>query len=78
MTLPDFEEFSGESASLVQHPLVQHPLVPQKELEHARLQYLIDNTPAIIYASVPTGDFKMTFVSSNAINVLGFDPAEMV
>lgn len=43
-----------------------------------RLQYLIDNTPAIIYASVPTGDFKMTFVSGNAYHVLGFRPEDMV
>lgn len=43
-----------------------------------RLQYLIDNTPAIIYCSVPSGDFKMTFVSNNAVNVLGYRPDEMV
>ncbi|MFC0348648.1 ATP-binding protein [Undibacterium danionis] len=43
-----------------------------------RLQYLIDNTPAIIYTSVPTGDFKMTFVSANALNVLGYRPEEMI
>ncbi len=43
-----------------------------------RLQYLIDNTPSIIYCSVPTGDFKMTFVSNNALNVLGYRPDDMV
>jgi PAS domain S-box-containing protein len=43
-----------------------------------RLQYLVDNTPAIIYATVPSGDFKMTFVSNNAHHVLGYTPAEMV
>jgi PAS domain S-box-containing protein len=43
-----------------------------------RLQYLIDNTPAIIYSMVPSGDFKMTFVSNNACNVLGYRPEEMV
>jgi two-component system NtrC family sensor kinase len=43
-----------------------------------RLRYLLDNTPAIIYSSVPSGDFKMTFVSENAWRVLGFHPAEMV
>ena len=43
-----------------------------------RLQYLIDNTPAIIYTTVPSGDFKMTFVSNNAYHVLGYRPEEMV
>ena len=43
-----------------------------------RLQYLIDNTPAIIYCSVPSGDFKMTFVSNNAENVLGYRPEDML
>ncbi|TXI90789.1 MAG: PAS domain S-box protein [Burkholderiaceae bacterium] len=45
---------------------------------HERLKYLVENTPAIIYSSVPTGDFKMTFVSSNARRILGYDPNLMV
>ncbi len=45
---------------------------------NARLKYLIANTPAIIYSSVPTGDFKMNFVSDNASRVLGYEPEEMV
>ncbi|VAX09806.1 Signal transduction histidine kinase [hydrothermal vent metagenome] len=44
----------------------------------ARLQYLIDNSPAIIYSAVPSGDFKMTFVSENLLNVLGYEPHEML
>lgn len=43
-----------------------------------RLQYLIDNTPAIIYSSVASGDFKMTFVSNNAQRMLGYRPEDMV
>ncbi|WP_374580938.1 ATP-binding protein [Pseudoduganella sp.] len=43
-----------------------------------RLKYLVDNTPAIIYSTVPSGDFKMTFVSANALNVLGYRPEEML
>jgi PAS domain S-box-containing protein len=50
--------------------LTQDPLV--------RLQYLIQNTPAIIYSSVPTGDFKMTFVSDNAQRILGYRSQDMV
>lgn len=45
---------------------------------NARLRYLLMNTPAIIYSSVPSGDFKMTFVSDNARRVLDYDPEEMV
>lgn len=43
-----------------------------------RLQYLIDNTPALIYCTVPSGDFTMTFVSNNAFNMLGYRPEEML
>lgn len=43
-----------------------------------RLKYLIDNTPAIVYSAVPSGDFKMTFVSNNAYNVLGYPPEAML
>lgn len=68
----DFDDIvsaAGNEASSVVIPVTSHA---------DRLQYLIDNTPAIIYTSVPTGDFKMTFVSGNAFNVLGYQPEEMV
>jgi PAS domain S-box-containing protein len=64
-----FEEFESFASSPPPAP-VASPLV--------RLKYLIDNTPAIIYSSVPSGDFKMTFVSANARNVLGYAPEEML
>ncbi len=44
----------------------------------AHLQYLIDNSPAIIYSAVPSGDFKITFVSENLRNVLGYETYEML
>lgn len=66
-----FEEFDSFDSSPPARPVeATSPLV--------RLQYLIDNTPAIIYSAVPTGDFKMTFVSNNACNVLGYRPEEML
>jgi len=69
-----FEEFdfSSDTAAPRAAPVAEaaSPLV--------RLQYLVDNTPAIIYCTVPSGDFKMTFVSNNALNVLGYHPEQMV
>jgi two-component system NtrC family sensor kinase len=67
----DFDDIVAENTSLVA------PVVSVASQAN-RLQYLIDNTPAIIYTSVPTGDFKMTFVSGNAFHVLGFHPEEML
>jgi PAS domain S-box-containing protein len=67
----EFEVFESLSSSPAPAPVdATSPLV--------RLQYLIDNTPAIIYATVPSGDFKMTFVSNNAHKVLGYRPEEML
>lgn len=43
-----------------------------------RLKYLIDNNPAIIYSAVTSGDFKMSYVSENIHNTLGFKPQEMI
>ncbi len=43
-----------------------------------RLQYLIDNSPAIIYSAVTSGDFKMSYVSENIYSTLGFKPQEMI
>lgn len=73
MQFEEFEFFSsdaGPAAPLPAAAVAASPLV--------RLQYLVDNTPAIIYCSVPTGDFKMTFVSNNAFHVLGYRPEQMV
>lgn len=74
-----FEEFDSTYPSVTEQfaQLSATPHAPAKTPSN-RLQYLIDNTPAIIYTSVPTGDFKMTFVSSNAYKVLGYRPEEMV
>ncbi len=56
----------------------QRKAVQEKLTEtSSRLQYLIDNSPAIIYSAVPTGDFKITFVSENLRIVLGYEPYEM-
>jgi PAS domain S-box-containing protein len=65
----EFEVFESLSSS---------PAPAEAASPLVRLQYLIDNTPAIIYATVPSGDFKMTFVSNNAYNVLGYRPEEML
>jgi two-component system, NtrC family, sensor kinase len=51
---------------------------PLLRRENNRLKYLIGNTPAIIYSSVPTGDGTMTFVSDNAQRLLAYKPEEMV
>ncbi|GGC65096.1 ATP-binding protein [Undibacterium terreum] len=74
-----FEEFHSTYPSVTEQfaQLSATPHAPAKTPSN-RLQYLIDNTPAIIYTSVPTGDFKMTFVSSNAYKVLGYRPEDMV
>ncbi|GAB3388121.1 ATP-binding protein [Massilia agri] len=67
----NFEEFESFDSSPPPRPAEEtSPLV--------RLQYLIDNTPAIVYSSVPSGDFKLTFVSKNAYRVLGYQPEEML
>ncbi|BBB60585.1 hypothetical protein UNDKW_2312 [Undibacterium sp. KW1] len=70
-----FDEFSASPSAEASDKV---PETVKGVSDVARLQYLIDNTPAIIYSSVPTGDFKMTFVSNNALNVLGYHPEEML
>ena len=47
-------------------------------MSEVRLKYLIDNTPASICSSVPTGDFRWTYVSANALDVLGYTPERIV
>lgn len=68
----EYIEISGQA------PAAPAPAGDQTERQLRRLRYLIENTPAIIYSSVPTGDFKMTYVSSNARRILGYDPRIMV
>ena len=68
---------AGAGDASAQHPALLDEL-RQLRKANARHEYLIANTPAIIYSSVPSGDFKMTFVSANASRVLGYDPEEML
>ena len=71
MQFEEFDSFSSTAAgAAVDRVEAASPLV--------RLRYLIDNTPAIIYCTVPSGDFKMTFVSNNAFHMLGYRPQDMV
>ncbi|WP_426113411.1 ATP-binding protein [Massilia sp. PWRC2] len=69
-----FEEFDLSTPA----PAVKSGRTAEEASPVTRLQYLIDNTPAIIYCTVPSGDFKMTFVSKNAVNVLGYRPEQML
>lgn len=69
-----YEEFDLSTADRA----VKSGAVAEEASPVKRLQYLIDNTPAIIYCTVPSGDFKMTFVSNNAVNVLGYRPEQML
>ena len=50
----------------------------QVEALNARHRYLINNSPAIIYSAVPSGDFKITFVSDNLKRILGYQAEEML
>lgn len=74
MIVMQFEEFDSLSLNVgnagVARAEAMSPLM--------RLQYLVDNTPAIIYSTVPSGDFKMTFVSNNAYHMLGYRPEQML
>ncbi|QBE62313.1 ATP-binding protein [Pseudoduganella lutea] len=67
-----FEDFDASPAAAPAGAASSGPV------RSTRLQYLIDNTPALIYCTVPSGDFKMTFVSNNAFNMLGYRPDEML
>src|SRR3990170_2439169 len=43
-----------------------------------RLRYLMDQNPAVIYATSPSGDFRITFISQNIYALLGYTPAEVL
>ncbi|GMR19467.1 MAG: hypothetical protein BMS9Abin36_0062 [Gammaproteobacteria bacterium] len=49
----------------------------QLQKTSVRLQYLMDNSPAVIYSAVASGDFRITSVSENVTRLLGYTPAEM-
>ena len=43
-----------------------------------RFQYLLAVSPAIIYATQASGDFRCTFVSENVREIMGFAPEDMI
>ena len=77
----EFEDFGSSPPAIPVRPTATAqgtPPAPGIDSTNERLKYLIANTPAIIYSSVPTGDGTMTFVSDNALRVLDYKPEEMV
>ncbi len=44
----------------------------------ARLQYLLNNTPAVIFSCKPQGDYAATYISPNIRNLLGYEPEEFL
>jgi PAS domain S-box-containing protein len=44
----------------------------------ARLQYLLDVSPAVIYSSKPSGDYSATFISENVREQTGYEPHEFI
>src|SRR5262245_50641406 len=46
-------------------------------IERQRLQYLLSVSPAIIYTTKASGDFRCTFVSENLCSIMGYSPTEM-
>jgi PAS domain S-box-containing protein len=43
-----------------------------------RLQFLLSQSPAILYTCDPQGDFPATFISENLSNTLGYTPHEAI
>jgi PAS domain S-box-containing protein len=55
-----------------------HRKVIEKQLEQIRerLQFLLNSTPAIIYACETTGNYAATFVSDNVSSIFGYQPSQ--
>lgn len=44
----------------------------------AELQYLVENTPSVIYRAVPSGDFSFTYISENIRRNLGYQSVDVL
>jgi len=66
--------FIGLTRDISERKQVQENL----DRTRGRLQYLLDNIPAVVYTAVPTGDFKITFITENVLHVLGYESAEVI
>jgi len=43
-----------------------------------RLQFMMSNSPAVIYTCRPSDDFGATFITSNVVHPLGYEAAEFL
>ncbi len=63
---------------------LQNELQERQEAEQAlllsqeRLQYLLSSSPGILYSIEAKGDYRTTFVSENALSVLGYNVSELL
>ncbi|MEE8553681.1 MAG: PAS domain-containing protein, partial [Desulfobacterales bacterium] len=47
-------------------------------MSESRLQHLLTASPAVIYSSMPSGDYGATFISENIKEQMGFEPHEFM
>lgn len=61
----------------MQSPVPLAAVPDARPARDARLQALLDHSPAVIYACLP-GDMRLTFISDSAWQVLGYRPEHML
>jgi PAS domain S-box-containing protein len=61
---------------------IQMDITPRKEAEralqaaHARLETLLEHSPAVIFSLCPANEFLASFVSANVVKLTGYQPAD--
>lgn len=56
---------------------MKHISTTKKTGNQPQLANLLDFSPTIIYCAVPSGDFRITYISNNLYDILGYTPQEI-
>ncbi len=67
-------QISGTTQDITERKMIKKKLI---EIQ-SRLEYLLTNSPAVIYSSKPFDNYGVTFMSSNSKRMIGYEPNEFV
>ncbi|OFY60489.1 MAG: hypothetical protein A2Y71_05385 [Bacteroidetes bacterium RBG_13_42_15] len=63
----------------IAHDITERKRAEEKVLlANERLQYLLSSTSAVVYSAKASGDFGTTFISSNVVQIVGYDQEDFI
>jgi PAS domain S-box-containing protein len=75
---PDSKKPTRQKAKVSSAAATKKDIVRQLKTSQKRLEFLLSNTPAVIYTCIAFKDFGATFISQNVTEQMGYQPRDFL